>query len=234
MFRPDRPPEVFKAGGIYERACKLLYGSQAAPIMASYFQENAWVPDGESDYESENAAYLPMTFNGANATPVHWRDLALDSKTWSVDISNETYAEKFAGLKIDRKELHRRLARRWSVLSALNVRGASYVGEALRSNPRPGSVEDLRFLMTMFQVHQPLMNALVNFHKGMAEYFATPPNAKEARGYFEKALAEAELAKESAEKALPRPIDPTGGEAGIVRTHTTRLVEAIKALLGRT
>jgi len=233
MFQPNRPPEVFGAGGIYELACKLLYGRQAAPIMASYFQENAWVPDGGSDYESEKVTYLPMTFNSANATPVHWRDLALDSKTWAVEISNETYAEELAGLKIDRKELHRRLARRWSVLSDLNVRGARYVEEALRANPRPSSVEDLQFLVTMHQVHRPQMNALVDFHKGMEKFFSSPPDAKEARGHFQKALAEAQRAQEVAERAFPSPIDPTGGEVGLVRAYTTRLVEAIKVMLGR-
>ena len=232
MLEPRQPPEIFGPGGIYELACKLLYGLRAAPIMASYYQENAWVPDTGVDYESGKATYLPMTFNRAYATPVHWRDLALDSKSWGLNISNETYAAEFAGLQIDRKELHRRLARRWSVLADLNARGTKYVNQALGEDPRPSCVEDLRFVMTMFQVHQPLMDALVDFHKGMEKYFTSPSDAKEARGIFQRALAEAEHAKEVAEKALPHPIDPTGGEVGIVRTHSTRLVEAIRVILG--
>ncbi len=233
MFEPDQPSEVFGQGGIYEAACKLLYGAQAAPIMASYYRETAWVPDAGTDYESQKAKYLPMTFNRAYATPEHWKDLALDSKTWGLTISNETYAAEFASLKIERKELHRRLARRWSILADLNARGAKDVDKALRADPRPSCVEDLQFLATVFQVDQRLMEALVDFHRGMERHFASPQDAKEARGHFQKALTEAKQAQEQAENAFPHPIDPAGGEVGIVRTHSARLVRAIEVMLGK-
>ena len=232
MFEPGQPSEVFGAGGIYELACKLLYGLRAASIMASYFEEKAWVPDGGSDYESEKTTYLPMAFNSAVATPVHWRDLALDSKTWGTTISNETYAEEVKSLQISPKELHRRLARRWNTLAELNAKGMRYVDEALRSDARPGSIEDLRFLMTMFQVHQPLIESLVDFHTGMEKYLSSPADTAKARESFRRALVQATRAQEAAEKAFPNPIDPSGGEVGIIRTHSPRLVEAIKVMLG--
>jgi hypothetical protein len=233
ILEADQPPEVFGPGGIYEATCKLLYGAEAAPLMASYYRETAWASDYGSDFESQKATYLPMTFNRAYATPEHWKDLALDSKTWGLTISNETYARDVASLQIDLKELHRRLAHRWSVLAELNARGARDVGEALRSHPRPGCVKDLEFLMTIFQVDQPLMDALVDFHKGMEQYFVSPPGVKEAGGYFHQALAAAKQAQERAERAFPQPIDPTGGEVGIIRTDSARLVQAIEAMLGR-
>jgi hypothetical protein len=232
MFEPGQPAEVFGPGGVYEHGCELLYGAQAAPVMAAYYQETAWVPDGGTDYESQKATYLPMTFNRAYAVPEHWKDLALDSKTWGVTISNATYAADFTSLNIDRQELHRRLARRWTILANLNARGAQDVEEALRSAPRPDSVEDLQFLATILQVDQTLMGALVDFHHGMQKYFASPQDARQAREDFQKALAEATQARDQAEKAFPHPIDPSGGEVGIVRTHSTRLVEAIQSMLG--
>ena len=231
MFEPSQPPEIFGLGGTYERACELLYGAEAAPIMASYFQENAWVPDEGTDHESRRSDYLPMTFNRAYAIPEHWRDLALDSMTWGATISNPTYVTHFARLGIDRKELHRRMARRWSILAELNARGARDVDEALRANPRPSAVEDLQFLATIFQVDHALMDALVDFHHGMQSYFASPQDATEARTYFQKALGEAQEARDRAAGAFPHPIDPSGGEVGILRTDTARLVEAIKEML---
>ena len=41
------PPEIFGRGGIYEKACELLYGPKAGPIMASYYRASAWTPDRE-------------------------------------------------------------------------------------------------------------------------------------------------------------------------------------------
>ena len=148
-------------------------------------------------------------------------------------ISNETYAADFAKLKIDRNELHRRLAKRWSILAALNATASRDVSEALRANPRLGAVEDLRFLETISQVDRVLMDALVDFHHGMQRYFASPQDTKEARTYFQKALGKAQQAQDQAAEAFPHPIDPSGGEVGILRTHTARLVEAIKVMLGQ-
>lgn len=233
MFVPDEPAELFGPGGVYEAACKLLYGSQAAPAMASYYRESAWVPDYGTRFRP-GANYLPMlppTFDRAYAIPEHWRDLALDSKTWGVKLRNATYAAEFARLRIDRRELHRRLAHRWSVMASLNAQGARDVEEALRSNPRPGSVQDLQFLATILQVDRVLIDALVDFHNGMERYFASPQDANEARARFRRALSEAKQAQTRAAEAFPEPIDPTGGEVGTIRTDTVGLVDAITAMI---
>jgi hypothetical protein len=68
----------------------------------------------------------------------------------------------------------------------------------------------------------------------MERHFASPPEPNEAREHFQKALSEARQAREQAEKAFPHPIDPAGGEVGIVRTHSARLVQAIGVMLGNT
>jgi hypothetical protein len=233
IFEPDQPPEVFGSGGVYERACTLLYGARAAAAMAAYYRETAWVPDGGTDFESRDSAYLPMTFNRAYAVPEHWKDLALDSATWGPAITDITYATEFANLKVDRQELHRRLARRWSILAELNARAAKDVQDALNAGPRTTSIEDLQFLTMILQVDQTLMGALIDFHQGLRDYFASPQNAAQARSDFGKALVEATQARDMAEATFPQPIDPSGGEVGILRTHSARLVEAIRVMLDK-
>lgn len=59
MFVPNEPAELFGFGGMYEAACKLLYGARAATAVASYYQESAWVPDYGTRFRP-GANYLPM------------------------------------------------------------------------------------------------------------------------------------------------------------------------------
>ncbi len=98
--------------------------------MADYYRESAWIPDVEIKAPKSSRgyymnSYLPSTWNRAYLTPTHWRHLALDSKTWGPEIDNERYLAAFRPLKIDRQELHRRLARRWSIVAELNAKGAA-------------------------------------------------------------------------------------------------------------
>ena len=148
MHEPDEPKEVFGPEGVYARACDLLYGSKAGPIMASYYRESAMMPDVElpESAKSRDTGYLPGTWNRLFVLPTHWRHLALDSKTWGAELKNEAYNRAFSRLKIDRTELHRRLARRWQMAAQLNAKGAalSIVRSPLVRNP--DSVEDLEFL----------------------------------------------------------------------------------------
>src|SRR6185436_13370029 len=154
-MQPGEPPQLFGAGGIYEAACDLLYGPAAGPIMAAYYKESAWVPDTPDKLHPERweGSYLPTTWDRASAVPSHWRHLALDAKTWAAKITNEAYLREMTRLKIGRKELHRRLARRWLVVAQLNAKGAEGIAKALAAGPLPGAVDDLRFLQTCFQVY---------------------------------------------------------------------------------
>ena len=238
MSEEGEPPELFGAGGIYEVACNLLYGPKAGPIMASYYRESAGVPDtvGESIELQDRPAsirssYLPMEWDRVYAIPRHWRDLALDSQTWSAEITNERYVEQMARLKLTPQEVHHRLVRRWTVLGELNARGAQDVEKALQADPRPSSIEDLQFLKTSFEVDQPLMEALADFHRGMEQYLASPHGDMAATRDFQKALDAATQAHELAMKAFGPPIDPAGGEVGAIRNYSGRLTQVIQDVL---
>jgi len=235
MSEEGAPPELFGAGGVYEQACNLLYGPKAGPIMARYYRESAYVPDTDGERMTGQApasirsSYLPMVWDRAYAIPMHWRDLALDAQTWSKNITNERYVAEMGKLKLAPLEVHRRLVRRWTVLGQLNARGAADVEDAMRADPPPSCIEDLQFLKNSSDVDQLLMQALADFHRGMAKYLASP--RRDATTDFEKALAEAQRAHQSAVNAFSPPVDPAGGETGAVRSYSERLVGAARDML---
>jgi hypothetical protein len=233
-FKSGEPEQVFGSEGVYAKACELLYGPKAGAIMASYYRESAWLPDIEipgsklePTFHSES--YLPGTWNQIYALPSHWRHLALDSKTWGPELNNEAYNRDFKRLKIDRKELHRRLARRWQMVSQLNTKGADYIKRALGADPTVESAEDLRFLMNLFQVCQPLSESLAEFHAALHLRFSEQPEGDKIKAGLESALIKAQRARQLAEQAFPRPIDPAGGEVGTLRNELNHLVESIIA-----
>ncbi len=232
ILNKDQPDAIFGASKLYDRVCDLLYGPQAGPIMAAYYKESAELPDvvlADPD-RALGRGYLPNTWNRLYALPSHARHLDIDSRTWGPEIGNPRYAAVLARMKLDRKELHRRLARRWSMGAALNRKGAGYIVKALVANPLPESVEDLRFLETSFRVCQPLLEALANYHAGLEAYFSSPRDAVRAKGVFTGALARAKEAQKAAAQAFPQPVDPLGGDVGAVRRYTDLLVRSIESM----
>jgi hypothetical protein len=129
-----------------------------------------------------------------------------------------------ANLKIDRRELHRRLARRWEVVAGLNRKGAALIEQALAEEPAPESIEDLRFLQTSFRVYQPLIEALEQLHVALNLRFA---GHRRWRDGLMTALANARRAQQLADENFPHPIDPTGAEVGSLRKNARRLAESI-------
>jgi hypothetical protein len=235
IFNENQPDGIFGAGKLYDRACNLLYGSRAGPIMAAYYRESAELPDieiADSD-RALGAGYLPMSWNRVYAVPSQWRRLALDSKTWGTEISNERYASVMLRMNINRKELHRRLARRWSIGADLNRKGAAYVRKALAANPLPESIEDLRFLEICFRVSQPLMESLVDYHTGPEAYFSDQRDTEQARARFNGAYAKAKDAQKAAADAFPHAVDPIGGDVGAIRRYTDILVGSIERMRDR-
>ena len=223
----DEPKELLE---LFRAACDMLYGPKAGPVMAEYYLTYIDIPDAplvEGRGNGSSSSYLPMTWNRAYAAPMHWRRLALDAKTWGKEISNEAYARSFENLKIDREELHRRLARRWGIAAAMNRKGAGFVERALTGDPRPDSVEDLRFLQTSFRVCQPLIESLEQFHSALRQHFAGKADPA-SRKALASALSRAKEAQELAAQAFPKPIDPIGGEVGALRKSANRLVESIQ------
>jgi hypothetical protein len=198
--------------------------------MAEYYLTYMDIADGpeiEGRGNGGSSSYLPMTWNRAYAAPTHWRHLALDAKTWGKEISNEAYAQGVERLKITREELHRRLARRWGIAAEMNRKGATFVQRALAAEPRPESVDDLRFLQTSFRVYQPLMESLEQFHSALRQHFGGKADAQ-SRAALHKALAKAKEAQRLADESFPKPVDPLGGEVGALRTSARRLVESVE------
>jgi hypothetical protein len=227
-YEENEPEEIFGAGGLYERSCELLYGKAAGKIMASYYRLSVDLPEtGASPQpEARPQTYLPLTWDRIYAVPAHWRHLVQDSHTWGKRIEDETFAAAVARMKLSRAELHRRLARRWRLLSGLNAKAAKIVGSALQAGPLPAAREDLEFLSTLLTAYQPICDALAEFHAGMQATF-TPGQAPPQ---FDRAAVLARDAARAAAESFPQPIDPVGGEVGGLRNFSARLVAAISEM----
>jgi Glycosyl hydrolase family 20, domain 2 len=193
------------------------YLESSALPMPSHYQVSSWAPSATgqdrqlpAQLSAPEGDYLPLMWNRVYAIPEHAKDVGFDSKTWNGEIDDSVYATRLSRLHIDTQELHRRLARRWTIVAELNAKGASYIDEALSAAPRPSSMSGLEFLKTSFEVDQPLLEALADFHRGMQQYYAAPTD-KKFRDDLQKALIEAKRAEQLSTKAFPHPIDPVDG-----------------------
>jgi hypothetical protein len=226
IYEKNQPTEIFAGGGVYETACELLYGPNAGKIMMDYYRESSWIPEEPEKPSAQvpNAkyytGYLPNVWSRAYAASPHWRHLQLDSEFW------EPTAKITSGLS--RAENHRRRARRWRIVQELNTKGAQYITKALSANPRPDTVEDLRFLQERFAVCSPLLKALASYHEGLTLQYSNSPKAGEAQVLFELALTNAKEAERLALKSFPQPVDPIGSEVGAIRLYSQKLVSAIQ------
>lgn len=235
IYEVDQPEAIFRPGGLYDRACQLLYGAAAGPVMAAFYRQSAWIPDVEITAPKTIASYyrdsyLPATWNRAFAVPTHWRHLAIDSKTWGPEIDNERYLATLRPLKIDRCELHRRLARRWSVVAELNAEGARHVDRALAAGSSHDSRDDLEFLQDLFRVYQPFAEALAEFHRAFHLYLARSGDPGAIAGLLGSARVKGDRARALAAEAFPLPLDPSGGEVGSLRRLVDRFLESNTAL----
>jgi hypothetical protein len=223
----NQPPEVFGPGGLYERACDLLYGAKAGPVMAAYYRLSAELPEkpAAAGAGGRRQTYLPETWDRAYAAPSHWRHLIEDSLVWGTEITDETFGAAVKRMHLDTAELHRRLARRWRICAELNRRGGAKVEEALAAGPIPEAREDLQFLKRLLAAYQPLMAALTEYHAGVYARLTAGPSPAN----FERAARLAAESERIARRSFPQPIDPVGGEIGTLRTLTARLVQTIAA-----
>jgi hypothetical protein len=193
--------------------------------MFEYYQLSAAVPDVPF-----TNGYLPRMWDRVHAAPSHWRDLALDSKAWEAEITNESYRHGVENLKLTPEELHRRLAHRWKVEARLNEKGAELVKRALDSQPSPQSVSDLLFIQSSFRIYEPLMKALEEFHDALSLRFSGN-NPVAVRMKLRDALVNARKAQGRAAQNFPHPIDPVGAEIGSLNRHAIRLVSSIETWL---
>jgi hypothetical protein len=241
-----RPAALFGPGGFLERACRRLYGEAAASPMVRHFGESVPVAPAGGEPASEKSAvgdeqaqlaavetrktsYLPMAYDRIYGVPVHWRRLALDSKTWGDEIRNEVFARRFAECGISRAELHARLRRQWDLVRQQTERSMGLVDEALSAGPRPSSREDLEFLRRHLAVTVPLCRALVAFHEALRLRHIGPSGREADRltAALRTARQEAETADALVCEAFPAVTDPAGAEVGGLRARIAELRAAI-------
>ncbi len=228
MYEDGRPVEIFGQGALYDLACRRIYGDRAAPMMAKYYRLSAVLPETPAPPPSPSTGrpvtYLPLTWDRAYAAPSHWRRLIQDSMTWGAAIDDEVYSAAMKRMGIDRKELHRRMARRWQLMSGLNREALGLLDGALQAGPKPESLEDLRFLKTLVSIYQPLIDALAGFHGAWNARLSgsAPPR-------LDSVLQLASQARQMADKEFPQPIDPVGGEIGALRRLSRQLEQSIEA-----
>ena len=129
-------------------------------------------------------------------------------------------------MQLSRGELHRRLARRWSLLSSLNGKASASAASALAADPLPASRDDLKFLSTLLGAYQPLIDALAEYHRALHAKFTPGKSALR----FDRAAKLAREASRAAAVHFPQPIDPVGGEIGDLRAFSARLVQAIDTM----
>ena len=228
MCDDDQPAAVFEPGELYDLACERLYGERAASWMAKYYRLSAMLPEApaSSSARSRSMTYVPLTWDRAYAAPSHWRKLTQDSMTWGASIDDEVYAAALRRMGIDRVELHRRMARRWSVMSGLNRDALALLDNAIQAGPRPESLEDLRFLKTLLGVYQRMFDSLAAFHDA---WHTRLSGRVPDRQRVEAALRLASRTRQLAERAFPRPIDPVGGEIGTLLRLSKQLETSIAA-----
>lgn len=224
-FEENEPKEIFGSGKLYERSCELLYGKNAGKIMADYYRLSTWLPEAPASDERAQQ-YLPLTWDRMYAAPSHWRHLVQDSHTWGRQITDETFAAAVTRMQLSRGELHRRLARRWSLLSGLNRKASASIASALAADPLPASRDDLTFLGALLSVYQPFIDALAEYHGGLHAKFTFGKSAPQ----FDRAAALARQANRAAADRFPQPIDPVGGEIGGLRGFSAKLVQAVDAM----
>ncbi|MCW5977904.1 MAG: hypothetical protein KIT09_07490 [Bryobacteraceae bacterium] len=226
--------EIFGPGKLYARACDLLYGEKAGPVMARYYRESSWLPDieikkpdGWNQY-TNRFSYLPDTWNRLYAMPLHYAHLTRDSATW--DPKGQASAS-VAGATIAPQELHRRLSRRWSLAAELNAKGAALVREAIAAGPRADAVEDLHFLAAALDAYGPWIGALADFHAGIEAHVGE--NKERARERFTSARYKLQQGQQWMSRDFVEPVDVVGGELGAVRFYLEKLNRIIEQALGQ-
>jgi len=228
MYEENQPTEIFGPGGLFDLACERLYGRHAAPLMAKYYRLSTMLPEAppKSPSMGRPMTYVPLTWDRTYAAPSHWRRLIQDSMTWGASIDDELYIAALQRMGIERSELHRRMSRRWGLMSGLNRDARTLLDSAIQAGPRPESLEDLRFLKTLLAVYQPLFDSLTAFHTAWhAKLSGRAPNRQGVDG----ALRLASRARQLAEREFPRPIDPVGGEIGALLRLCKQLEQSIEA-----
>lgn len=225
LHTPGEPAEMFGDTGLFARVCTKLYGEAAGREMFRYYHLRQWLPDVPEQpstkstekpayYRRRNPPYLGRAFNYVTALPTHWEYYAHDAATWSK-----------LPASADDQEMHRRRARLWRLTLELADEGRQLVQSARTKNPSPEAIPDLDFLLTLFEVHRPMLEALKDFHSAMQN-----TSAPEAQALMRRAARNAQSAAELARQKFPHPADPSMGEVRSLLKRPDELAAAIASL----
>ena len=235
-----KPAALFAPDGWLDRICRRLYGPVAGPIMRAHFAESdplrpADAAATETTFDivvgvSEDKPYLPMAYAKVFGVPVHWRRLALDSKTWPEQISNEIYAKRFEACGISRAELHARLRRQWDVVRSRAEQSVAIVERALAARLPDSTRDDLQFLQRSLEVTALLSQALMEFHEARRLHFDGGADSGRVALLLGRANA---FATETAARArdyfpMEKVTDPDGAEVGAIHRGLEALLTAIE------
>lgn len=225
LHTPGEPVEMFGEGSLFARICTRLYGESAGREMFRYYHLREWLPDVPEQpsakpnpkpvyYRRRDPPYLGRVFNYVTALPTHWEYYAHEASTWARPPASA-----------EDREMHRRRARLWKLTLQLSDRGRELVQSARGKDPLPEAVSDLEFLLTLFEVHRPMVQALKAFHTAMEN-----TNAPVAKELLAQAARNARLAARLGREKFPHPVDPAMGEVRAILTRPDELAAAIESL----
>ena len=196
------PQEIWGSDGLLETACVRLYGPKAAPAMVRFNALHEEASEDETPPRMWTKLY-PLTSM--------WRNLALDSNSWPLQITQSRLVQFMKEHNLTAPDLHERLTSRWIKWGRVTGEGQRLVEAALRAtrSDQP-SRGDLEHLLTMLQVGGRFASLLADFHT----FLRTPPgDPKAALG--KTVLNQAETLESFIQTRLgAETLHPAGGERG--------------------
>ena len=196
------PKEIFGEGGLLEQACIRLYGEKAAPAMVRF---NTLYEEASQDETP------PRMWPKLYPLTAMWRNLAVDSRTWSPQIEHSRLVQFMKGHDLSPADLHRRLVSRWRKWARVTRQGERLVERALRATgPDQPSRQDLEHLLATLRVGVRFADLLANLHSFLIMPTGDPKEVQ--REMLQRQAERLEVAVLS--HFGTETLHPSGGEVG--------------------
>ena len=211
------PEEIYGQGGLLERACIRLYGKKAAPSMVRF---NTLFEEASADETP------PRMWPRLYPLTALWRNLAVDSRTWSGPIEHVRLVEFMKEHRLSVDDLHSRLVSRWRKWERVTRQGERLLENALRvTGPYEASKADLEHLLSTARLGARFADLISNLH---SYFIMAPGTAKEVQR---------ELIRDQAKRLEvfvrnqfgTGTLHPSGGEVGSSLTALKRILKAISS-----
>jgi len=201
MSNQEMPSAVFGANGLFQEACKRIYGNRAGADMSQFFSY-------AEDLPLAGSGPLPA-FYPTRVYPfvVLWRFLQGDAQFSEVQPSavEERTAET---LRLARPELQRRLAQLWRQTAGVNVKSRKFVEQALaQPDVRRDAREDLEYLQKCLEAGRRFATLLGDYHELLS--FTAAERAPRLKGVLAEHQALAAWLHREFRFDFP---DPKGGD----------------------